>query len=417
MNLASLPLHQNAIRAFCDYLKQSGDSHSHYYEIADSPYECPLIEGAPTFGDRYRIHVIDSFARKRPMLVNLDFINSTSEYRLEAAITLVLDSQLLSGLHEYREARSGMDVQKRVALRSLLQYASTRGYDYNPLFYLIESFHRMPPGTFVKEVAPVVASLLHFQSMDSAHFAKFDEIRLKPDALDYYFTLYGEHSLEECGRVWVERFQREHQPLDLPHVLRASYSCLLKMTLIHKRESGTLERKFEEFQTFVSTELGCNLAWESHLALYYFAGLVGKFLPVQSTMALEDAKSALWSTVWDLLLLRMPEFLLRPTQLPRINLGYVCSADKPLFELGQLFTVMRLIMQSNSDLCIGPVLGMNMEALREKIGAEALKSVMAISARSWPENRPERAPKPARKDHVLAIVADLEAQMASLCRE
>jgi len=56
-----------------------------------------------------------------------------------------------------------------------------------------------------------------------------------------------------------------------------------------------------------------------------------------------------------------------------------------------------------------------MEALHKKIGAEALKSVTAVAARSWPENRPERAPKPLRKDHVQAIVADLEAQMAHLC--
>jgi len=91
--------------------------------------------------------VVDSFARKRPMLVNLDFINSTSEYRLDAAITLVLDSQLPSGLHEYRAAGSGMDAHKRAALRSLLQYASTRGYDYNPLFYLIESFTGCLPGS------------------------------------------------------------------------------------------------------------------------------------------------------------------------------------------------------------------------------------------------------------------------------
>jgi len=41
----------------------------------------------------------------------------------------------------------------------------------------------------------------------------------------------------------------------LLHVLRASYSCLLKMTLIHKKEPGNLERKFGEFQTFVSTQI------------------------------------------------------------------------------------------------------------------------------------------------------------------
>jgi hypothetical protein len=416
MRLESLPLHENAVHSFCEYLRQSGDPHSHYYEIADSPYDSLLSDGVPTFGDRYRIYVIDSFARKRPLLVNLDFINSTTEYRLEAAITLLLDSQMASGLHEYRQARSAMDAQRRVALRSVLQYASMRGYDYNPIFYFIESFYRTSAEVFVEKVTPVATSVLYFHSMDSGHFAKFDEIRLKPDALDYYFRLYGENTLEDCGRACVERFREDYRTLDVHHSLSASYSCLLKMTLIHKRESGHVERKFEEFQTFVSTQLGCNMAWESHLALYYFAGLVGKFLPVQRNMTLASAKRALWSTAWDLMLLRMPEFLLRPTELPRINLGYVCSADKSLFELGQLFIVMRLIMQSNSERCIGPVLGMNVQALHEKMSAAALESIAAISARSWPANRPERAPKPASKDHVQAVVAELETQLADLCR-
>jgi len=57
----------------------------------------------------------------------------------------------------------------------------------------------------------------------------------------------------------------------------------------------------------VSTQIGCNLPWESTWRCT-IRGLVGKFLPVQPTMALEDAKAALWSTTWDLLLLRIRNF-------------------------------------------------------------------------------------------------------------
>jgi len=58
--------------------------------------------------------------------------------------------------------------------------------------------------------------------MDSAHFEKFDEIRLKPDALDYYFALYGDVAWRSAAGCGWSAFSRSTSHGSL-HVLRASY--------------------------------------------------------------------------------------------------------------------------------------------------------------------------------------------------
>ena len=407
----------STVGAFCEYLRKTGDRDTHLYEIGESPFKSPLEGPPPTFGETtYRIQVIDAFAQRRPVLVNFDWLHTRASDPLEFAIILVLDSQIASALHDYRLSRAGMDPERRRALQRLLRYASSRGYDYNPFFYLMESFHRNDQATFQQQSTDVVTSLLYLNCMDCGHFDATGEVLLDPDALDFYWALYGGRTLEECGRAAVERFVQEYESYDLLHCLRVSYVCLLKMTLIHKRQPGRFVEKFHEYQTFVDTELGRNLAYENLLAVYYFAELVGGLMRVQPGMALEKAKRILWSTAWDLFLLRSPEFLLAPKQLPRVNLGYVCSADRRLAELGELFTVLRLIIRAESHEIIGPLLAMNLHKLEQKVDPESVRAVQAITARSWPDFRGTVRRPPPKQDRVLALARDLEMQLTNLCR-
>ena len=129
------------IGAFCEYLRQSGDRNTQLFEIGESPFESLLGGLPPTFGEKYRIRVIDAFAQRRPVMLNFDWIHPKANQPLEFTVVLALDSQIASSPHEYRLARGGMDVDRREALGQLLRFASSRGFDYKPIFYLIESFH------------------------------------------------------------------------------------------------------------------------------------------------------------------------------------------------------------------------------------------------------------------------------------
>lgn len=403
------------ISAFCEYLRQTRDRDTHLFEIGESPFESVLGGPAPTFGERYRIQVIDAFAQRRPAIINFDWIHCKADHPLEFAVVLALDSQIASALHEYRLARAGMDADRRDTLGRFLRYASSHGFDYNPLFYLMESFHNNNRETFARETVPVATSLLYLNSMDGSHFHQTGEIVLNPKALDYYQTVYGEQTLEDCGRVAVDRLMKEYEAYDLLHCLRVSYICLLKMTLIHKQRQGCFVDKFEEYQTFVDMQISRNLGYENHLAVYYFANLIGGLMRIQPGMPLKDAKRILWSTAWDLFLLRVPEFLLQPGKLPRVNLGYVCSADRRLADLGELFTILRLIVRADSNEIIGPLLAMDSRKLEQKVGPDAIRAVETIKARSWPDFRSARPPPP-KQDRVLAVVQDLEMQLSNLCR-
>ena len=404
----------NVDASYCDYLGQTKDRNTHLYEVGDSPYPS-LLDHSAAFGEKYRIHVIDPFARRRPLLVTHDILSSNADYPLQFTVTLVLDSQMASTLHAYRLGREAMDPDRRRAVQCLLRFASSRGFDYNPLFYLMESFYCNDRAVFIDNVAPVATSLLYLHSMDSKQFNETDELRLNPDALDYYFTLYGQRTLEDCGTACIERFLRDYQAHDMLQGLRVSYLCLLKMTLIHKRISGHIEVKFDEYQRFIRDELGCAVAYESLLATYYFADLAGNFMRVQPGMELARAKRVLWSIAWDLMLLRIPEYLLTPRHLPRVNLGYACSADRYLVELGKLFSIMRMIVRSDSDEIVGPLLAMDLTALEKKVGTAAVGTISDIAARSWHSHRRFEYSE-SWKHRIKAMVQDLEMQLVNLCR-
>ena len=223
--------------------------------------------------------------------------------------------------------------------------------------------------------------------MNNGHFHQTGQIVLNPKALEFYRALYGEQSLEDCGRVGVERFLHGYEAYNSLYCLRLSYICLLKMPLIHKQRSGFFVEKFEEYQAFVGKEIRLCLGHETVLALYYFANLVGKLMRVQPGMPFKDAKRMLWSTAWDLLLLRLPEFLLKHNRLPRINLGYACSADRRMAELGKLFTVLRLLVRSDSNETIASLLAVNSSKLAQKVGLDAVRAVETIQTPSWPDFR------------------------------
>jgi len=159
-------------------LRQSGDRDTQLFETGESPFESMLGGSAPTFGEKYRIRILDSFAQRRPVMLNFDWIHSKADHPLEFAVVLALDSQIASSLHEYRLGRGGMDANRREALGQLLHYASSRGFDYNPFFYFIESLNNNNREKFPQETAKVATSLLYLNLMDSGRFHQTGEIAL-----------------------------------------------------------------------------------------------------------------------------------------------------------------------------------------------------------------------------------------------
>ena len=93
------------------------------------------------------------------------------------------------------------------------------------------------------------------------------------------------------------------------------------MVLIKHRDNSDPLYKLKKFEDFMLNELRINLAFEYHLALFYFLGYAGKFVNIERTMKLGKAIDSLKGTAWDVHLLRLPIDMLTPDNLPDIALG------------------------------------------------------------------------------------------------
>lgn len=400
---------------YFEYLKSTRDADAHFYEIATSPYESPIVSGSLCFGpETYPLTIIDQFSGKRPVLFNLAFLDSPNRYELYSIATILLDSHIATELHRFRIG-AAMRPDVRGAIENFLRYVSDVRCDYNPLFYLLESYCKSTPEAFVEYASPVAESLLHLHSMDEKIFLESGKITIKPDALAHYYNKYGASSLKECGRAWTEQFTRDNSFNQLNNLIEFSYACIMKMVLLHKMDPRPAHKKLEDFERFCLEELGLLMGREMHLAAYYFADLTGRLISTQRGSGLGKTKRDLRATAWDLFLLRLPEQLLTPRHLPEMNLAYICTAEKKLSELAQLFTVERVAARSD-DSGIQSAVSMNLAKLEEKLGHSTIVRIIDKFQESAIKRALEEKKPPINETKLRHLVEDLEIQLSYLCK-
>ena len=388
------------------------DPHLHLYAVGESPYASPLDVQSTTFGTGGdRIDIVDSFRGRRPFLLNRDSLAAQGDYPLRIMMTLILDSHVASRLHDYRTGRDAARPGRRAATEDFLLFASQHRVDYNPVFYMTESQAKSAPQDFIDYVAPVLTSILYLHSMDEDHFVDTRQMRLKPDAVDHYLGKYGGRTFEDCGEIWVRRMIRDRAMLAQFLAVRASYVCLLKLVLIHKRSRRPVLEKVEKFERFLADDLKCYMGRESHLALYYFADLILRLLPVQRSSNFDNAKSRLLATAWDLWLLRIPELLLNPYEHPIMNLAYVCSAEQELTQVGKFFGIEWMGVRSDDHTIIGPMLSLDLSALESRLGRDAVRSLMSRSPQAPRHDKPAALTGQDLSGRVEALVARLEGDL------
>jgi len=246
--------------------------HLHLYAVSASPYASPLDVQSKMFGEGGdRIYIVDSFRGRRPFLLNRETLATRADYPLQLLVTLILDSHVASQLHDYRTGRDTAHPGRRAATEEFLAFASRYRVDYNPVFYMTESQAKSAPQKFLGYVTPVLTSILYLHAMDEGHFLITRQIKLKPEAVDHYLNKYGGRTFEECGEIWVHRMMQDRSTHEQALHTKASYVCLLKLVLIHKKSRQSVLKKMEEFEKFLADDLECNMGREAHLACYYLA--------------------------------------------------------------------------------------------------------------------------------------------------
>jgi hypothetical protein len=399
-----------------NYFLGTEDKDAHFFEISASPYDSMFYLESKIFGDAaHKIHIIDQFCGKRPALFNHEFCTNNDELKLEFWCSIILDSNVVSLLHEYVTNRKSMENGQRIAGDLFLVHLSEVNCDYSPMFYVMESFFKSDESEFYENVPKALASILKLHSMCKSSFISSREISIKSGAAKYYFDLYQADDYEACGFSWARKIVKDIKNIGIEHKIKLIYACLLKMVLIKFADNKGVYKKSEAFEHFMIDELGVRLARESSLAIYYFCNLAGKFINTQANMAVEDAKHDLKATAWDLYLLKLPEQLLTPNYLPEISTAYVATSEVKLFEIGKLFDIQHLACRTDDDGTGMPVLSFDMFDIEEKVGDKAVMKLLKRNEQISFERMSKELIKSVNPFKLDSLIEDLERQLSYFC--
>lgn len=393
---------------------------AHIYDLRTSPYPAQFYAKSSEFtSGSKKIGIIDQFQGKRPIILNREFVVEKRKLDIHIVHTLLLDSHVVDALHRYVSGKGKMDEDSRAVTRSFLMHVSELNCDYSPLFYLAENWVKSSKEQFIKTSSEKLSSILKLHCMDEKSFIERNEIIYKSDSVKHYCELYQAQDLDACGLNWAISYSENRWFEEWNNLAELSYACLLKMVLIHfmnpSFSSENIIYKYNEFESFLINELDLMLGRELNLALYYFSNFAGKFISVQPNMKIDKAKKNLKSTAWDLLLLRIPEFLLAPTHLPELNTAYVVTSEEKLLSIGNMFNIESIFYQ-NKYSNGSPILSFNTE-LFETILSEVDLSRVQDRRSKFVQNRISKG----KVEHITPqklkwLIEDLETQLGYLCK-
>jgi hypothetical protein len=350
------------LRRACDEISrrhaETGDERSCIWVFLDHRrWSIPGSKRA--FGDEAnRIEIVDPFGGREPIRVNHAFVRGPAQVAF--APTVLLDSNLVGYLQEFVNTTGEKNPGRRRAILEFLDWAYVANFDFNPLFYFMEALAKDERGAFPPHAERAQTSILRLHTADVESFWHNGTVKTDPRLLAPYQDEYGKRTLEEVaaaqartlladGRGWLSA---ANPLLDL------SYAVLLKMALVNQRRGLSVLDKDAELRQFVAERIGISMGREQMLGLLHFTGQTGKFLRLEKSMGMERIRRAVMGSVWDLFLLRLPEFLLSWVQHPATLVGFPCTTEKAVQKIGR-----SLKLEMISDLAgqNGPLTVLNSE--------------------------------------------------------
>jgi len=282
----------------------------------------------------FKISVIDQFWGRVPAVISMGTL--VGNYPPVLAPTVILDSNIMTYLHQFVADREAQDEKQRKAVIQLLDYLLHTKFDYNPGFYYLESFSKSAESS--QKIIEYTKSILSLHMMDELHFLQKREIRVNEATLIKYVERYGTYDIDEMANRQYEIQQKLHVPGTDWKVL---YLIILKAALIHRTFQGNFEAKLRKLYEFVYEIFGVLFSRELGVASFYFSGELDKFIPLQKNANAENTIKRMKSTAWDMYLLRLPELMLCHEIAP-IPLAMICTGDKGVQAVGRRFRIRRL---------------------------------------------------------------------------
>lgn len=374
----------------------------------------PYLTGTIDFdGNNFGVSVIDQFSGKQPLLMSRDTLDG--ETKIAFHPTYVLDSNIVSCLHEYRTKSSYRKSEAGLVVRKVLEKFIETGFDYNPVFYFTEAAAKNDADKlwpFAKEMAE---TMFAFHSMNEAHFLATDEIINDEEAVEHYLERFGVSDASEIPDAFLRSTIFAANRPDLQSSCDSIYAALLKMIEIQLSSRASVPEKLEQLNIFFINELGAQMAREFLIAADYFSGNCDKFIPVKPNSKWVNQRPKLMASAWDILLLRIPELLLAAGDQSEATLAYICTAEKSLRSIGKLFSIKAISCMPPDVTVPIPIIEYDFSRVEEKFGKQITARIaqVATSAMNMTPKAQRQATVP--KTPLPQLVSALEERVRGFC--
>lgn len=369
--------------------------------------QSPFMRGPLTLVDDAgaTIVIADPFDGREPLRIDA-LAARGGEATIPFRTELMLDSQLVSYLHQYVEGAPRLSDPHRALVKQLLRFAVKKKMGYNPAFYFLEALRGDSDRD--RDFARATArSILALHTMDGDHFLATDVIRPSAEAQDTYRREHGCETFAVTVDAYASGFVNTRIVPSLAESgrFRLRYATLLGIADIHRRRPATnwvdVKKKCEAFDDMLG-EVGAEMGMERLVAVCYFAGLLSDFLPAQKGARIDKVLARLKAAVWDLELLRLPAFLLAQPPEYGVVVAYPCTADRTLGELAKLLTLELVVALADDHEPI-PVFGIRNPRLQQALEIRG-------PARPW--TRRHRL----EESELNALINEREQRLIALCR-
>jgi len=409
-----LPIDDFVAKMF-SYFAATGDRKSKVWMFRDDVPSrfCPAPFCAGD--DDFRIDIIDLFRGRHPLLINHDSL--TNERHLGFRPTAILDSNVVSYLHQYVTSDPALTASRRQTIRELLRFFINGHFDYNPFFYYIESSSRHERAALLPYASTFSESILRFHTMDTSHFLATGEIKMDEGILELYRSQFGSSDFPELA-VEHAKAMVHPVPFELEWRSKISYASLLKIALIHRTSARDVARKYEELRVFMEKTFNIALGIERMLALHYFCGHFQNFIPVQKGANPDRIFKRACAAAWDLLLIDLPAYLLVLDPSDGITLGFPCTSDRALCSIGHACSLeMVMAWRPREDRPL-PVVGYDLCTLEKDLGKEVMNRIK-MGDFEWQKSRRQRdlhSEKHISFESLEELTKELEQQVAAYCK-
>ena len=344
-----------------------------FWLLDSSPLKSPFYSHSCKIkGNDMEAHIIDQYGGKQPYLVDETFVKKGRSLMTFSPI-LLLDSHIASQLGRLINITVANKCQMKFdeGIAILIPHVLEKKIDTTAIFYYLESYVKSNVDMFYTHVIEAAKGIVTFQAVNKDKLLYERKIVLDDEIMENYFKRFSTFDLKMVAEREVESVCTFSMINEVKSKVNLFYILLMKMVLIKKLGQGVILWNVKKFYEFMLEDVGRIFGRELFLSLYYFSNLTGRFINIESNMSFENAKKSLIRSSWDLFLMRFPEIILNKDAEGVTTLAYVCTAEKKLQEIGNLFTLDCIIRGK----CALPALNITMpmflfEGIRSKLGDE-----------------------------------------------